>query len=76
MTATDKAKQYGFKSLIPVMERSKEARSTLDDWSIKRPRRLELFLLGLNMERLIVDLPKLSYEARRAIEAYTEVGKP
>ena len=75
MTASDKAKQHGFKSLRPVIERSKEARRTLNDWDISRPRRLQLILLGLMMERLIGDLPKLSYEARRAIETYTEVGK-
>ena len=75
MTASDKAKQHGFKSLKPVIERSKEARATLNDWNIKRPRRLQLILYGLKFEQLIGDLPKLSYEARRAIEAYTEVGK-
>jgi hypothetical protein len=74
MTAPEEAKRYGFSSLKPVIERSKEARQTLNDWNIKRPRRLQLILLGLMMERLIGDLPKLSYEARRAIETYTEVS--
>ena len=75
MTASDKAKQHGFKSLKPVIERSKEARQTLKDWDIKRPRRLQLILYGLKFEQLLNDLPKLSYDARRAIETYTEVGK-
>ena len=73
MTASDKAKQHGFRSLVPVIERSKEARQTLKDWDIKRPRRLQLILMGLMFERLYNDLHKFDYSTRKAIETYVEI---
>lgn len=75
MTASDEAKRHGFKSLVPVIERSKEARQTLKDWHISRPRRLQLILMGLMFERLYNDLHKLDYSTRKAIETYVEIEK-
>lgn len=75
MTASEEAKRYGFKSLKPVIERSKEARQTLNDWNIKRPRRLQLILYGLKFEQMLGDLPKMSYDTRKALETYTDIER-
>lgn len=75
MTASDKAKQHGFRSLVPVIERSKVPRQTLNDWDKTRPRLVELILMGLKFEHLYNDLHKFDYSTRKAIETYVEIEK-
>jgi len=46
MTASQKAKELGFKSLTQVQELSGQSQQTLDNWFKKKPILFEVVLLG------------------------------
>jgi len=46
MTASQKAKELGFKNLAQVQELSGQSQQTLDNWFKKKPVLFEVVLLG------------------------------
>jgi len=52
VTASEKVKALGFKSVAQVAALIGETRNNLIRWNVSKPRRLELILKGLLFERV------------------------
>jgi len=52
VTASEKVKALGFKSVAQVASLIGETRNNLIRWNVSKPRRLELILKGLLFERV------------------------